>query len=580
MKGKAIQPDGQGVGFVPGSHIRRTKVEMATKIADEKFEAREAIDRANARVDRQKARYRRDEDDANDPELNLYIRIAQSTIYPWKPTLKAVLKEIAYLRVQGETLMFRPYERRDPKIPYSGWCYASEEYLARRCSCSSKTIQRAVRQLKEDGVIHIRTWRDKRGRPHNEYFIIEETIKKFELDEVDRLDYERPKCTWQVRTKPHRGWFSKDHQPERKPPSGCSAGCERTVTTCSADAERSLNDPEQSQQNQQNVATSSRYCHGIVAGGKPTGQMDREPQDNSLVSHGTYGSSAIGQGARDATNHLSEEVGFSSGVKVLGVSSTSWRTTPSSASRNGGATSVADAPVPLRGKTETQDQPQDRGALPHTPAGGTPAPPCGGMGVSSGLKRKKRTKCASPNCRGKASPSGTGYCSRCDYERTAVGAKPGKPLPTPEPVVKEKPTRTNGSSPAPKALSDISWRKEPAKAPKPLRSAFATRQEYTKACCRAGYILEGTPDEREPGVPLPLRSSYKTRYEYELACWHAGVAADNEDGTPGNYVPWGEPEADDYCKECGFMEGSRNCQCHMKKRAAAAPKSFVEEDLD
>jgi len=484
---------------------------MATKIADEKVEAREAIDRTKTRAERQRARYG---DDDDDPELSLYIRIAESAIYPWKPTLKAVLKEIAYLRVSREKN--RPFGR-DPKIPYVGWCWASERTLAERCGCSERTIRRAVSQLKEDGVILIRIRRDSHGHLHNEYFIIEKIIKKYEL-EAEQPEYKRPKCTWQVRKTPHAGRFSKTHQPKR-PVSDRSAGAQQAQTV----AEASLNDEPEVPADQEDVAILSRQDRDVVVEANAIGQMDREPTDKWIDDHRSDGSSSIGQSGRDPTSHLSAEVGVIGGCFSSSFS-TSLSTPPLSASRmDGGMHDRRSAP--LNPNTETQNQPQDRGALPRTPAGETPAPPCGGMGVSDSGSKKKRTKCANPNCRGKASPSGTGYCSRCDYERTPVGAKPGEPKP--EPVVEEKPARTNGSSPAPKAQADVPvarWKKpEPEKPPKPLRSAFATRQEYTTACCRAGYILGGTPDEREPGVPLPLRSSYKTRYEYELACWHAGV---------------------------------------------------------
>jgi hypothetical protein len=35
-----------------------------------------------------------------------------------------------------------------------------------------------------------------------------------------------------------------------------------------------------------------------------------------------------------------------------------------------------------------------------------------------------RTKCLSPNCPAMASPSGTGYCSYHDSQRTPVGQRP------------------------------------------------------------------------------------------------------------------------------------------------------------
>jgi len=294
------------------------------------YQSKEDNTRIDARVARQEAR--RSE---GDKELGLYIRISESSIYEWKPTLKSLLLQICYLRVKGETLLFRPKERRDPKIAYSGWCYAGEEYLAERVGCSGRQIRRMVKTLKQDGVVLVRTWRDSWGRPHNEYFIVEEVIDKYKRD----AETTRAKCEWKVR-KANAGTFSKDNQPRKK------------------------------------IATTSR---GTRDTDKATGQLGREPRDISSVSHRSGSPSPTGQLVREPADKVSVEVGLGVGVGSEGLSSSYYENAPPAASPlTGGATAPRFAPFPAsqedQPQKQQQEQPQHHGGFAPKPPTDAPRP--------------------------------------------------------------------------------------------------------------------------------------------------------------------------------------------------------------
>ena len=162
--------------------------------------------RIDARCERQKYK----DSDGKEGKLGLYIRVGTSTLYDWKPTYKSALKEIAYMTVDGDGIRVKPRDESRKKVDYNGWCWASELTLAKRLGCSERTVQRIVAKMKKDGVIEIRTLRDKWGHSHNEYQINEQVID----DNQRPDDGSRAKCEWKVR-KPNKGTFSKTHQPKR-----------------------------------------------------------------------------------------------------------------------------------------------------------------------------------------------------------------------------------------------------------------------------------------------------------------------------------------------------------------------------
>ncbi len=126
-----------------------------------------ALDR---RIDRSLAR-RGDED----YKLSVFIRIGESDLYDYEPTVRAVLKEIAYMAVKDDIKgIGHPAGREN--VDYEGWCYAKQKTLALRVGCDEDTVQKAATRLVKDGVLHKRTYRDKYKRLHCEYKVIESAV--------------------------------------------------------------------------------------------------------------------------------------------------------------------------------------------------------------------------------------------------------------------------------------------------------------------------------------------------------------------------------------------------------------------
>jgi hypothetical protein len=263
--------------------------------------------RLKARLERMQAKR-----DGNEADLGLYIRIGQSSLYDWKPTFRSILLMICYMTVQGDSTIAKPKVKSRKYVDYDGWCWASQETLAMRVGCCERWVREAIKQFKADGVIEIRTWRDRWGRPHNEYRIVESKV-----DEAQR-DFEepRPKCEYKAR-KPNSGTFSKSHQPKR-------------ITFKSLDF-------------------SSETTEAI-------GSLGREPQEALPVGHRKARPSPIGTLAREPQEVTAVEVGFGVGVELEVPNGGARRTYPASR----GQTSLS-----LRSKTETQNQ--NRGGDPHTP---------------------------------------------------------------------------------------------------------------------------------------------------------------------------------------------------------------------
>lgn len=106
--------------------------------------------------------------------MSEFIRIGQSDLYDWQETRRAVLKEIAFLQVNDEKTKVpdnSPFKGR-----YTGWCYASQKFIACRTGCSERWVRDCVKVFEEDGVIETRTWTDHLGYPHKEYHVIEDVV--------------------------------------------------------------------------------------------------------------------------------------------------------------------------------------------------------------------------------------------------------------------------------------------------------------------------------------------------------------------------------------------------------------------
>jgi len=229
------------------------------------------------RIDTRAQRQRYKDTDGEEGKLSLYIRIGTSTLYDWQPAIKSTLKEIAFMRVQGAPAGAR-VKPRDPSrktINYEDWCWAGEKTLAQRLGSSERSIQRHIAALKKDGVIEVRTWRDKWGHQHNEYKINEQIVD----DNQRPDDGSRARCEWKVR-KPNSSWFSKTNQPRRS------------------------------------LENSSRSTVPLQQYSKATRHPVRKPADTVSVRHTTSCPSPTRQLVGDPTDELSVEVGVGVGFEL------------------------------------------------------------------------------------------------------------------------------------------------------------------------------------------------------------------------------------------------------------------------
>jgi hypothetical protein len=264
------------------------------------------------RIDTRAQRQRYKDTDGEEGKLSLYIRIGTSTLYDWQPAIKSTLKEIAFMRVQGAPAGTK-VKPRDPSrktINYDDWCWASEKTLAQRSGCSERSTQRHIAQLKKDGVIEVRNWRDKWGHQHNEYKINEQIID----DNQRPDDGSRARCEWKVR-KPNSSWFSKANQP--------------LLRHASTHVEQAFNP-------------------------KATRHPVRKPTDTVSVRQTTSCPSPTRQLVGDPTDELSVEVGFGVGVEL-----------DVDGGRRRARTSLREGSVRSLSLSETQNQ--NRGGDPHTP---------------------------------------------------------------------------------------------------------------------------------------------------------------------------------------------------------------------
>jgi hypothetical protein len=133
--------------------------------------------------------------DDPDEKLGLFIRVAESTIYQSKPVLKALLKEVIFMRLHD-------LHESDTRIPkgtpwsknyklYEGWCYARQEYLANRVGCEYKYANKALLKIVKDGYLKSRKHKGRDGAWHKQYFpdeaFIDAKIAELGAKEVDAV---------------------------------------------------------------------------------------------------------------------------------------------------------------------------------------------------------------------------------------------------------------------------------------------------------------------------------------------------------------------------------------------------------
>ena len=133
-------------------------------------------------------------------EKGLTRKIAESSLYDWKPTARALLREIAILRMDEDS----NYPNDAPeeyKADKKDWCWMSQFQLGLRIGCDESTVYRWIKQFRKDGVILYRDWHDDNHTHHAEYKIVEKVLDAFQrpsqkpgVQRVKRYK-ERPKNT-------------------------------------------------------------------------------------------------------------------------------------------------------------------------------------------------------------------------------------------------------------------------------------------------------------------------------------------------------------------------------------------------
>lgn len=150
-------------------------------------------------------------------KMSLPILVMESDLYDWNPGARFLLLVIALGRRTNP----------DAKIPAAcpmtaiealGWCDMAEWRLALRVGKSESQIQRDITMFEENGVINVKRWRDAKGKMHNMYWVDEAVIVEHKRPS-QTSDVKRPsRYKTEHKPKPHKGLFSKKHQPSNVAP--------------------------------------------------------------------------------------------------------------------------------------------------------------------------------------------------------------------------------------------------------------------------------------------------------------------------------------------------------------------------
>jgi hypothetical protein len=135
-------------------------------------------------------------------KLQLYIRISESDLYDWDITARAILHEIAYMRVQVAPTIeeepknlkaLRATPSRSPFTDYENWCWASQETLAERVGTTRFTVSKKIKKMLKDKVLFKRQWTEtiSEGGYTVEHF--EYKVNEDEVDAHQRTGERKPK---------------------------------------------------------------------------------------------------------------------------------------------------------------------------------------------------------------------------------------------------------------------------------------------------------------------------------------------------------------------------------------------------
>ncbi len=145
-------------------------------------------------------------------EKSLARKIAESSLYDWKPTARFLLREIATLRM-AEDSNYPDDAPEKNKADKKDWCWMSQFQLGLRIGADERTVRRWIAQFRKDGVILYRAWTDDNGTNHSEYKINEKVLDAFQRPS-QKPGVQRPPRYSQKR-KGNKGSFSTANQPGR-----------------------------------------------------------------------------------------------------------------------------------------------------------------------------------------------------------------------------------------------------------------------------------------------------------------------------------------------------------------------------
>ena len=115
-----------------------------------------------------------------------YKAVLDSDLYEQKGLAKPLLARIAHLII-GEP------EEGGERDPDTGWCVASEEYLAAQLGCSRTVVTRWVSVFGRDNVLAVVRSRDKRGHLRNKYSLNLKLVKEHAREKDENGEYIRKK---------------------------------------------------------------------------------------------------------------------------------------------------------------------------------------------------------------------------------------------------------------------------------------------------------------------------------------------------------------------------------------------------
>jgi hypothetical protein len=112
------------------------------------------------------------EDAVDLSERSLSRLIAESDLYDYKPTARALLREIAMMAMDGSEYDVYPQDMPDDYIAdRKDWCWMSQWRLGLRVGISESQAHRLIKMFEDQSVLSIRYWEADNHVLHAQYKI-------------------------------------------------------------------------------------------------------------------------------------------------------------------------------------------------------------------------------------------------------------------------------------------------------------------------------------------------------------------------------------------------------------------------